>query len=76
MAMTFSHHRQQFTIRRRERKLQKYLKWVLEVAEENDGCRRAHYRAAKEIKMEQGDATFAICRDWARFGDAVGPPAH
>ena len=74
--MTFSHYRQQFAIRRRERKMHKYFKWALKVTEENAACRRAYYSAAKEVKMEQGDATFVICRDWARFGDAVGPPAH
>lgn len=74
--MTVSHHRQNFAIRKQERKRHKHLKWALEVADENDGCRRAHYKAGKEVKMEQGDATFVICRDWARFGDAVGPPAH
>ena len=56
--------------------MHKYFKWALKVTEENAACRRAYYSAAKEVKMEQGDATFVICRDWARFGDAVGPPAH
>jgi hypothetical protein len=72
--MTFFHRRQRFAIRRRERKLQKYFRWVLEVAEENAFNRRAHYKAGKEVRIEEGDATFVHCADWARFGDSIGPP--
>ena len=70
--MTFYTHRLPISIRRRERRLRKYLKWVAEVAEENEACRRAHFEAAKEVWIEQGDATFVHCADWARFGDAIG----
>lgn len=72
--MTFSHYRMPTSIRKRERNLQKYHKWVYEVVEENEACRVAHYRAAKELRMENGDATFVHCLDWARYGEAVAPP--
>ena len=72
--MTFSHYRVPTSIRRRERRLHKYHKWFADVVEENEACRRAHYRAAKEMKMEQGDATFVYCLDWARYGEAIASP--
>ena len=71
--MTFSHYRMPTSIRKRERRMQKYHKWVAEVVEENEDCRVAHYRAAKELRMENGDATFVHCLDWARYGEAVAP---
>jgi hypothetical protein len=72
--MTFSHYRVPTSIRKRERRLQKYHKWVAEVVEENEECRIAYYRAAKDMKMEQGDATFVHCWDWVRYGEAVAQP--
>jgi len=61
-------------IRRRERRLHKYRKWWARAAEENALDRRAHFEAAKELRIEQGDATFVHCMDWARYGDSIGPP--
>jgi len=74
--MTFHTYRLTASIRRRERRLQKYLKWASKVAEENEACRRAHFAAAKEVRTEQGNATFVHCADWARFGDAIGSPSR
>lgn len=74
--MTFSHHRMKTHIRKVERMEKKYAKWALAVAEENHGFRREYYKAGKEVRAEFGDATFVHCRDWARFGDEIGPPAR
>lgn len=74
--MTFSHHRMKTQIRKVERMERKYAKWALAVAEENHEFRREYYKAGKEVRMEWGDATFVQCRDWARFGDAIGPSAQ
>lgn len=72
--MTWSHFRMKSAIRRHERKLHKHLRWEIEQAEENHAWRRAYFKEAKIHWVEQGGASFAHCRDWVRFGDAIGPP--
>lgn len=74
--MTFFHYRVKNYIRKVERREQKYAKWALAVAEENHASQREYYKAGKEVRAELGDATFVHCRDWARFGDEIGPPAR
>ncbi len=69
--MGFYTYRQNSAIRRREWRLRKYQKWWARAAVENALDRQAHFRAAKELRIEQGDATFVLCRDWARFGDSI-----
>jgi hypothetical protein len=74
--MTFSHHRVKTQIRKVERMERKYAKWALAVAKEDHEFRREYYEEAKEVRAELGGATFVQCRDWARFGDAIGPSAR